>query len=34
MRDVRIICVYCLRKFKAVDTLNTHHKYIHRIINI
>lgn len=34
MRDIRIICVYCSRKFKTIETLNNHHKYIHRITNI
>ena len=34
MRDTRILCVYCNRKFKNVETLKNHHKYIHRITNI
>jgi len=34
MRDTRILCVYCNRKFKNVETLTNHHKYIHRITNI
>jgi prophage antirepressor-like protein len=34
MRDTRILCIYCKRKFKNVETLNIHHKYIHRITNI
>ena len=34
MRDTRILCIYCKRKFKNVETLTIHHKYIHRITNI
>jgi hypothetical protein len=34
MMDVRVICVYCSRKFKTLETVNTHHKCIHRITNI
>ncbi len=34
MRDTRILCVYCNRKFKNVNSLTNHHKYIHRISNI
>ena len=34
MRDTRILCVYCSRKFKNVNSLTNHHKYIHRINNI
>ena len=34
MRDTRILCVYCNRKFKNVETLTNHHKYVHRITNI
>ena len=29
--DVRIKCQYCNRLFKTDKTLDTHHKYIHRI---
>ena len=34
MRDTRILCVYCNRKFKSVETLTNHHKFFHRISNI
>jgi prophage antirepressor-like protein len=34
MRDTRLLCVYCSRKFKNVNSLTNHHKYIHRISNI
>jgi len=34
MRDTRILCVYCNRKFKNAETLKNHHKYIHRITHI
>ena len=34
MRDTRLLCVYCSRMFKNVNSLNNHHKYIHRISNI
>ena len=34
MRDTRILCVYCSRKFKSVETLTNHHKFFHRISNI
>lgn len=34
MRDTRLLCVYCSRKFKNVNSLTNHHKYIHRINNI
>ena len=34
MRDTRIICEFCNRKFKSVETLTNHHKFFHRISNI
>ena len=34
MRDTRILCVYCNRKFKSVETLTNHQKFFHRISNI
>lgn len=34
MMDTRLLCVYCSRKFKNVNSLTNHHKYIHRITNI
>lgn len=34
MRDTRVLCVYCNRKFKSVETLTNHHKFFHRISNI
>ena len=34
MRDTRILCVYCNRKFKSVETLTNHHKFFHRLSNI
>lgn len=34
MRDTRILCICCSRKFKNIHTLNNHYRIIHRITNI
>ena len=30
MADTRVICLYCHKLFKTIDSLNIHQKYIHR----
>ena len=32
MKDVRVICEYCKKGFRTLDTLTNHKRHFHRIL--